>query len=98
MVGQVLNASFTGQAGDGQEPDEPDASDALVNPPKVPAEIASQVFKVPESLQDRPPCTVRPPSVPMFSTPLRKGTLVPAEAVEYSQFSDTYRAVPVELE
>src|SRR5580698_10931524 len=32
----------------------------------------------------------------MLSTPASSGTCVPADAVEYSQFSDTYRPVPVE--
>ncbi len=55
---------------------------------------ASQVFSVPGSEQDRPPCTVRPPAEPMPSTPFTSGTDVPAAAVEYSQFSDSYRPVP----
>ena len=90
MAGQESNPSWTGHPGDHG----PVASELLVNPPNVPALAASQVLTVPGSVQDRLPCTVSPPAVPMPSTPLSRGTAVPAAAVEYSQFSDSYRPVP----
>src|SRR5438876_1538379 len=90
MAGQESNPSCAGQPGDHG----PGASEVLVNPPNVPALAASQVLIVPGSVHGRPPCTVSPPAVPMPSTPLSSGTAVPAAAVEYSQFSDSYRPVP----
>src|SRR5215470_5113505 len=90
MAGQVSNPSCTGHPGDHG----PVASELLVNPPNVPALAASQVFTVPGSPHDRLPCTVSPPAAPMPSTPFSSGTAVPAAAVEYSQFSDSYRPVP----
>ena len=95
--GQASNASRTGHDGDGNPP-LPVPSEVLVNPPNVPAAAACQVFTVPASLHDRPPCTVSPPAPPMPSTPFSNGTAVPADAVEYSQFSDTYKPVPVLLD
>jgi hypothetical protein len=91
-AGHLSNASSTGHAGDGHDPV---LSRLLENPPNVPAAVASHVFTVPASEQDRLPWTVSPPAVPMPSTPFSNGTLVPADAVEYSQFSDTYNPVPV---
>src|SRR6266436_4409011 len=90
MAGQVSNPSCTGHPGDHDDA----ASELLVNPPNVPALAASQVLTVPGSVHDRLPCTVSPPAVPMPSTPPSSGTAVPAAAVEYSQFSDSYRPVP----
>src|SRR5271156_5059620 len=91
MAGQVSNPSCTGHPGDQDE----GASELLVNPPNVAALSASQVLTVPGSVQDKPPCTVSPPpAVPMVSTPDSSGTGAPAAAVEYSQFSDSYRPVP----
>ncbi len=89
-AGQLPNASCTGHPG----AHGPTASELLVNPPNVPALSASHVLTVPGSEQARPPWTVSPPAVPMPSTPLSSGTAVPADAVEYSQFSDSYRPVP----
>jgi hypothetical protein len=91
-VGQELNASCTGHPGDAHDPV---PSDPLVTPPKVPAADASHLFTVPASLHDRPPRTVSPPAVPAPSTPFSSGTAVFAPAVLYSQFSDTYKPVPV---
>jgi hypothetical protein len=95
IAGQELNASCTGHPVDVHD-DVP--SEPLVTAPNVPAELASHLFTVPVSLHDRPPLTASPPAVPMPSTPLRNGTGVLAAAVLYSQFSDTYRPVPVPAE
>src|SRR5580693_8519870 len=92
MAGQVSNASCTGQPGDGHEPN---ASWLLVNPANVPDASACHLFTLPESVQDRPPLTVSPPAAPMPSTPFSNGTLVPAAADVYWQFSDSYKPVPL---
>ena len=95
IAGQESNASCTGHAGDGHEP--PDSAPP-VKPPNVPDASASHVFTVPVSAHDRLPSAVSPPAAPMPSTPFSSGTAVFAAAVAYSQFSDTYRPVPVLFE
>ena len=85
-AGQALIVSSTEHAGDGH-----DAKAALDSPLNAVRPSAAQVFTVPEFGHEDPcPVTVNPPP----STLASNGTAVSAAAVEYSQFSDTYKPVP----
>lgn len=86
-AGQAFIVSCTEQAGAAQ-----DDSALLGKLPNVEEPSASQVLTVPElgQLADWPVAVKPPPS-----TWARSGIAVAAAAVAYSQFSDTYRPVPV---
>ena len=81
-----MSVSWTAQAGDDHGP-----RFAESRPLNEGSARASQVFTVPASdgQFEACPVTVNPPP----STLASSGTLVPAEAPEYSQFSDTYNPV-----
>src|SRR5450755_918857 len=85
-VGHPVNDSCTEHAGDAH-----DARLLLASPLNAFSASASSVLAVPESGHPAPrPVTLNPPP----STPASSGTAVPAAAVEYAQFSDTYNPVP----
>ncbi len=95
IAGHALNASCTGHP---VAVHEPEVRELFATEPKVPAAAASHVFTVPASVHDRPPWTLRPPAVPIPSTPLSSGTAVFAAADLYAQLSERYRPVPVDDE
>src|SRR5580658_567110 len=87
-AGHAVNDSSTEHAGDVHGPIAP-----LVSPLNAASATDAHVFTVPAFDEHDAPCpvTLNPPP----STSASNGTLVPALAVEYSQFSDTYNPVPL---